>query len=50
MWGKGKGRKGDGGIVTLKLWTGRIIISDGKGKESPHVSENENKDMPEKVG
>lgn len=34
----------------LKLWTGEIIISDGKGKGSADVSENENKYRPEKVG
>lgn len=37
-------------MKTLKLWTGKIIISDGKGKRSGDVSENENKDMAEKVG
>lgn len=37
-------------MKTLKLWTGKTIISDGKGKGSAHVSENENKYMPEKVG
>lgn len=55
-WINRRGEKEEGekdmesSMKTLKLWTGKIIISDGKGKRSGHVSENENKDMAEKVG
>ncbi|KAF2985154.1 hypothetical protein EK904_007468 [Melospiza melodia maxima] len=38
-------------MKTLKLWIGKIIIiSDEKRKGSADVSENENKDMSEKLG
>ena len=37
-------------MKTLKLWTGKIRVSDGKGKGSADISENENEEVHGKVG
>lgn len=47
---KGEKRIRRQSVKTLKLWTGKIRVSDGKGKGSADISEREDKAVCGKLG